>query len=63
MDEGIPVDLCLKKFSRWMHKLTSEKDVVCQGCTKDRPVNATCVTWSGMGELSCINELTHLGWC
>ncbi|XP_053384394.1 ERI1 exoribonuclease 2-like [Mercenaria mercenaria] len=48
VDEGIPINLCLRKFGYWLDKLYREKGVVCQGTTTDTsiPINTTCVTWS-----------------
>ncbi|XP_060606663.1 ERI1 exoribonuclease 2-like [Ruditapes philippinarum] len=48
IDEGIPINLCLKKFGYWLDKLYREKGVVCQGTRTDTnsPINTTCVTWS-----------------
>lgn len=48
VDEGIPISLCLKKFTHWLDRLCSQKGVVCHGSATDngRTVNATFVTWS-----------------
>ncbi|KAH3861365.1 hypothetical protein DPMN_024292 [Dreissena polymorpha] len=46
VDNGIPISLCLKRFTHWLAKLAKENGVVCQGSGGNQPVNTTCVTWS-----------------
>ena len=52
MDNGIPLSLCLRKFSHWLHKLSQDFQICLAG---ERAVNtgdaslklAAIVTWSG----------------
>ncbi|XP_052783983.1 ERI1 exoribonuclease 2-like isoform X2 [Mya arenaria] len=46
VDNGIPINLCLKRFSHWLEGLRREKGVVLPGTHGDRTINTTSVTWS-----------------
>jgi len=47
VDNGIPIDLCLKRFSHWVDRISREHGVVCEGSKGDISANTACVTWSG----------------
>lgn len=50
VDNGIPLRLCLRKFSHWLDKLQREKGLVFDPPSEDSTEASytTFVTWSGM---------------
>ena len=56
MDDGIPLSMCLRKFSSWLKRLRDDKGIVCANdkntspgelSLPDRQKVAAMVTWSG----------------
>lgn len=52
VDNGIPLSLCIRKFSHWLHKLCQDKEITLSGSSfeghsENTKHLAAFVTWSG----------------
>ena len=47
VDDGIPINLCLSRFSHWLKKLVQEKNVSYNMAGSAESRRCTFVTWSG----------------